>query len=119
MIEWIKDQYYQLNGHQRAFVRLVLGVLGVLVLIVILANHQADAASYTATSDRGNTITISDQKCSIDSPWFKNWFDGTMIYNGKMFKVCWRLIPGKVLAIDSDGDVTAVPTQAFRKDVGS
>ena len=119
MIEWIKEQYNRLSRDEQAFVRLVLGVVGVLVLIVVLANQQAHATAYTATAQTGDTLTISDQKCSITSPWFKEWFDGTMIYKGKVLKVCWKIVGEAVVVIDSEGSLTVVPTQAFTKDVGS
>ena len=119
MINWIKDQYASLSNDEQAFVRLVLGVIAVLLFIVVLANNQANAATYTATDSGGNTLTVTEQKCPIPSKWFKDWFSGVMVYKGRMLKVCWRLGRSQVMVIDSDGDFLAVPTKAFRKDVGT
>lgn len=61
----------------------------------------------------GNSIVLHEGKCTVLS-WLKDWRQATMQYRGTMFEACWRIQGDMVVVLDSGGDVTPVPMQAFR-----
>jgi len=115
-LRWLKEEYEALEPGQRASVRIGLGVIALILFVIVMA-HSANASTLTAKDASGNSVTISDEACTINSPWFKKWRRGTMTYNGKMLDICWRLAGTTVAVIDSEGDITPIPMRFFHNAV--
>lgn len=116
--EWLKDEYDQLEESTQKSLRVGLGVIAIIMFIVLMAVFSpANAKNLVAKDASGNTVTLTDKKCSIPSPWFKDWLSGTLTYKGKLFQVCWRISGTTVVVLDSEGDVTPVPMRFFHSAV--
>lgn len=81
-----------------------------LALALLLRPGGVLADTYTATSSNGDSVTLYDKPCELGA-WFASWRKGSMIYKGKQYDMCWR-----VLVLDSEGDFSAVSISYFRKD---
>jgi hypothetical protein len=68
-----------------------------------------------ATDANGNWIRLKDEPCEHAKEWLKL-RKAEMRYQGKDYGACWRAEGGTVLVFDDNGDLTAVPIQAFHRE---
>lgn len=69
-----------------------------------------------SVSNGNNRLTLTDKDCQLGG-WFKGWKVARMVYDGKTYEACWKLQGETVVVVDSAGDMSNVPAQAFKKDV--
>lgn len=118
MIKWLRVQYADLTSRQKEGVRFGLGIMVVIAFMMLMAQcSTANASSFMAKDTEGNTITVTDSPCSIQSSWFKKWHAGEMVYKGRVIQICWSLVGTTVVILDSDGEVTPVPVRVFHNAV--
>ena len=89
------------------------GLLAIVLMLFAISSN----AEMVARDDAGNTVTLQETEC-VSGPWLKDWKAATMFYEGKHYAACWRVQGTKVVIIDSAGDVTPIPMQAFRPEPG-
>lgn len=88
------------------------------VLAAVLVLFSMSAKADMIMKDRqGNSITLHEEACTV-LPWLEKWKTATFIYQGKVHAACWRFQAGTVVVLDSAGDVTPVPPQAFERATG-
>lgn len=88
------------------------GVLIVGTIVLVLSTFAAFAATYQLkTSDA--TVTLHDSQCG--QPWLDGWKRASMTYRGKDFEACWMHQEGVIFLLDSAGDLTPLPVNAFKK----
>ena len=91
-----------------------------LILLLLAANligqaKAGDNSRMVVTDQQGNKIVLGEKECSA-SPWLKNWYTGTFFYEKRLFNMCWKIQGQSVVIIDAEGDMTAVPMQAFHSE---
>lgn len=99
----------------RPWVGLVLSGACLAALFVLASNAYAE--SYSLRAQNGDSVTLLDTPCN-QGPWFKDWRAARFVYQGKTYESCWRALPDgqTVVVLDSGGDVSAIPLQAFKRD---
>lgn len=85
---------------------------GVLFVVLLLFSISSPAA-IVAKDRAGNSVTLHEEAC-VSSPWLQNWKTATMFYQGKQYAACWRVQGELVIILDSSGDMTPIPMQAFQ-----
>jgi len=86
----------------------------VLAVVLVLFSMSAKASgNLVVRDDNGNSATITQEPCVI-SPWLKDWKQGTLVYGGKTYATCWRLIGETVFILDSAGDVSPIQARYFK-----
>ena len=73
-------------------------------------------SAMVAKDGSGNSVTLQEEKC-VSAPWLKDWQTATMIYRGKTYAACWRVQGQLVIILDSGGDITPIPMNAFAPEV--
>ena len=87
-----------------------------LILMFMYGSTRA-AGGLVVRDPSGNSVSLHTGQCST-SPWLKEWKAATMVYQGKRYDACWRLQGSTVVILDSGGDITPVPAQAFKEEIG-
>lgn len=87
-------------------------VLILAAIVLLFAAFQVLAQTYQFQA-RDATVTLHNAPC--EHPWLKGWRKASMTYQGKDYEACWMHNDGVVYLIDSSGDLTPVPAQAFKK----
>lgn len=83
------------------------------VLLLFNASAKADNSKMVARDQAGNSVTLQSEKC-VAAPWLVDWMTAVFIYQGKQYAACWKIQAGTVVILDSGGDVTSLPMDAFR-----
>jgi len=84
-------------------------VLFAVLMLFSMSSH----AGMVAKDNNGNSVTLHEAPC-VSSPWLKDWKTATFIYGGKTYAACWRIQNNMVIVIDSAGDVSPLPMEAFK-----
>jgi len=83
--------------------------------------------------EKGNSATLLDKPCEnaailkvgaekygIPDTYLDRMRAGKMLYEGKSYETCWVLGPdGTVYIVDSAGDMSGIPVDAFERPTGS
>jgi hypothetical protein len=91
-------------------------LLALAAVVWLTLPFTADAASYVA-KDGENWVRIYDEPCEVVTGWLKM-KKAVMHYKGQDYQACWMTFNQAVLILDSEMDLTPVPIQSFKKDVG-
>lgn len=83
-------------------------------LIVLLYATQANADAYEFKDQAGNRIVLYPDACP-EGGFLAGWKRATFLFQGKDYKACWSSAGGVVAVLDSLGELSAIPVQAFRK----
>ena len=105
-----KNEFDEIIANTEAVKRWVLIGVGVVLLLVAFA---AFGESYQFRDQQGNTVVLTDKDCPVS--FLKGWKRAEFRYQGKNYEACWRNFSGTVLVVDSEGDATPLPVQAFTK----
>lgn len=89
---------------------IILGVIGGL-----LYPKLAHSASYSLQSPDGDYLRLTDEPCPVASGWLKL-KKAEMRWKGKEYAACWLAAGQDILIIDEAGDISSVPTRAFKRD---
>lgn len=91
-------------------VKKIVLILGTIVLV--LATCSVLAQTYQLQA-RDATVILHSTEC--DKDWLKGWKKASMTYRGKDYDACWMHHEGIVFLLDSSGDLTPIPVNAFKK----
>ena len=105
-----KDEFDQIVRNTETVKRWVI-MLG--IGLILLGIGKAFAASYYLEDRAGNRITLHDTDCPVS--FLKGWKQAAMRWKGQELTACWVASDGLVYVVDSLGDLTPIPVQAFRK----
>lgn len=83
-------------------------------LLLLLYASQANAETYEFKDQAGNRIVLYSDPCP-EGGFLTGWKKATFLYQGKDYKACWSSVGGVVAVLDSLGELSAIPAQAFRK----
>ena len=90
--------------------------LAIAIILIVLALAIAPKAHAGTTmvveGQDGDKIILTENACTR-FPELTTWKQGTFLYHGQRLAMCWKLQEGTVLVLDSQGDVTPVPQDAF------
>ena len=87
-----------------------------LALLFVFLAFNVSAADLVLRDQAGNVVKLHETDCK--QPWMKKWKQATFEYEKKIFQACWRLVGSTVVVMDSAGDVTPLPAQAFMRESG-
>ena len=94
-----------------------IGVVLVILFILWALSSTAKAAApseYIATWPDGSTVTITQEPCSIKSPWFAKWKRAYYVWRGAKVEACWAGSGDAVFTIDAAGEIGHIPVRAFK-----
>lgn len=104
-----KDEFDQMIQNTETVKRIVL-ILGAVVLVLGTCSVLAQTYQFQA---RDATVTLHNEACS--KGWLKGWKKASMTYKGQDYDACWMHNEGVVFILDSAGDLTPLPVNAFKK----
>ena len=87
-----------------------------LALLLAFFAFNVSADDLVVRDAAGNVVKLHETDCK--QPWMKKWKQATFEYEKKRYDACWRLVGSTVVVMDSAGDVTPLPAQAFSKETG-
>ena len=88
----------------------------VMFAVLMLFAFDAIAENLVVNDASGNQVTLMSEACTASS-WLKDWKLASFLYKGKAYEACWRLQGTTVVILDSGGEVTPLPSGAFRTEV--
>ena len=65
----------------------------------------------------GDMVRLTSQPCPNSNGWL-TMNKADMLYQGKNYEACWFVMGTYVVVMDSNGDVSPIPAQAFKRDEG-
>lgn len=86
------------------------------IFAAILFLFPMPAKADYSVGNGDNKLTLTDKPCQLGG-WFTGWLIAKMTYQGKKYDACWKLQGSTVVVVDSNGDMSNVPAQHFKKDV--
>lgn len=91
----------------------------IVLLIVCWPSLLLAEPTFSATNEDGK-LTLTYEPCN-QHPWLMEWFAAHWSFRGKDYEACWTVQPtlngGKrVVVLDSDGVMTPLPPEIFKKD---
>ena len=104
-----KDEFDQMIVNTEKVKR---GVLIFAAIALLFAAFQVLAQTYQFKTQDA-TVILHDAQCS--QPWLGDWKKASMVYRGKDFEACWMHMEGVIFLLDSAGDLTPIPVNAFKK----
>ena len=117
-----KDEFNEICENTRTVAKIMRWLLlGGVALVIGLAafSGKAQGETYILRDQQGNHVMLQQTPCKM--PWLSKWFEASMVFQEKPYAACWKLMGdgNTVMVLDSTGDLTALPLQAFRKAVQS
>lgn len=106
-----KEEFDQMLSNTETVKRWVIALF--LAAIAFFFASAAFGATYGLQDQAGNKVTLHDTDCEV--PFLKGWKKASFRYEGKDLTACWVASKGVVFVVDSTGDLTPIPVQAFTK----
>ncbi len=76
-----------------------------------------DGSPMVLQSSDGDRVRLTSEPCPNVSGWLAM-STAEMLYKGVKYLACWFPLGQHVIILDSNGDASAVPAQAFRPEEG-
>lgn len=128
--DWFEGRSWSLfhpdeKALERCYWRRIGALLWLLVVVIAIFSlagcatpPQASKSAYDGPAmlladGQGNFIRLKKDPCPNVSGWLAMAM-AEMTYQGKPYKACWMLVGSTVLVLDSNGDATTIPMQAFK-----
>lgn len=126
--EWFRPDPRLERAHQRCFWRRVgafawaLAIVAIIAAVVFLAGCAAvpeasksgyDGPPMIAKGRNGDYVRLTKDACPNTSGWLVM-SSARMIYQGKEYRACWFMMGQYIIVVDSNGDASAIPAEAFR-----
>lgn len=113
--------------HERCYWRRVLGVIAAAVVVGIVLGFllyptKVKADPYVGPAmvledQNGNKVKLTKEPCKNSTGWLKL-STAQMRYQGKDYLACWFILGSYVIVLDSNGDASGIPVQAFKPEEG-